>query len=152
MKKLLILLFVLSMAGCASDKGLLELKQLNSVPQKVVILEDKRTKHGVLDTLVKWFSENKYSATVVGSLSEVKPEDYVLSYRAWWGWDLATYMRRANMEVKLKEETLGKLKFDALQYGGFGKFGDTEGRLKILLDVLFGKITREEADKRLGEQ
>ena len=152
MKKILILLFVLSLVGCASDKGLLELQQMDSVPEKVVILKDAPTRAVVLPILVEWFSENNYNATVVESLDEVKPEDYVLSYRAWWGWDLANYMRRANMKVKLNGKTLGKLRFDALQYGGFGKFGDTENRLKILLEVLFGKISREVADKRLGEQ
>lgn len=152
MKRIIILIFVSSIAGCGTDKGLLELKQLDSVPEKVVILKDPPTKVAVLPVMIEWFSENNASATVVDSMNETKPEDYVLSYRAWWGWDLSTYMRRAEMKVESNKQTLGKLKFDALQYGGFGKFGDTEGRLKILLDVLFGKITRVEADKRLGEQ
>jgi hypothetical protein len=152
MKKALVLLCILGISACASDKGLLELKQMDSVPEKVVILKDQPTRELVLPILVEWFAENNHDATVVESINEIKPNDYVLSYRAWWGWDLSTYMRKANMKVKLDNETLAKLRFSALEYGGFGKFGDTEKRLKILLDVLFGKITREEADKRLGEQ
>lgn len=54
------------------------------------------------------------------------------------------------MKVNANGETLGKLNFDALQYGGFGKFGNVEQRIIILFDCLFGKITLEEANKLLG--
>ena len=117
----------------------------------VVILQDKSTRESVLPVLEKWFYDNGYHSTVVSSLSEVGPDDYILSYRAWWSWDLATYMRKVEMNVKNKGQTLGNINFDALQYGGFGKFGDAEQRLNILLDAMFGKITVEEANKRLGD-
>ena len=55
------------------------------------------------------------------------------------------------MSLKAKGETLGDLNFDALQYGGFGKFGNAEQRLIILLDALFGKITYEKANALLGD-
>ncbi len=105
-----------------------------------------------MPVLEKWFDDNGYSSTVISSLSDANPDDYILLYKAWWGgWDLATYMRKVEMSLKMKGETLGEINFDALQYGGFGKFGDAEQRLIILLDALFGKITPEEANRLLGE-
>jgi hypothetical protein len=142
---------VLVITGCATNKGVTYIEQFNRGSKAIIILKDPPTRESVLPVLVKWFSDNGFSATVVESLSEVNPGDLIFSYRAWWGWDLALYMRRVEMHIKSKGETLGSINFDALQYGTWGKFGDGEQRLRILLDALFGKITREEADKLLGE-
>lgn len=153
MKKIMMLAFLVTIAtGCASNKGITDISQVKEPEMTgVVILQDKSTRESVLPVLEKWFYDNGYHSTVVSSLSEVGPDDYILSYRAWWSWDLATYMRKVEMNVKSKGQTLGNINFDALQYGGFGKFGDAEQRLNILLDAMFGKITVEEANKRLGD-
>lgn len=149
--KVLIVFLAIALTGCASDKGITDFRQYNSDSKSILILKDAPTRETVLPVLTQWFSDNGFSATVIESLNEVDPELHVFSYRAKWSWDLATYMRDVEMKVKSKGETLGLLRFDALQYGGFGKFGNAEVRLKILLDALFGKITREEADIRLGD-
>ena len=83
-------------------------------------MKDGPTKGSVLPVLTKWFSDNGYSSTVITTIQDAQPDNYVLSYRAWWSWDIATYMRRVEMQVNKKGETLGNLDFDALQYGGFG--------------------------------
>lgn len=153
MKKIIIL-FTLAIitTGCASNKGITDIQQVKEPETKaVVILKDTSTRESVLPVLEQWFYDNGYSSTVISSLDEVNPDDYLILYKAWWGWDLATYMRRVEMSVKNNQQTLGNIKFDALQYGGFGKFGSAEQRLKILLDALFGKITPEEANKLLGD-
>lgn len=147
----LLIILALVMTGCATDKGVTNLQQFNQNPETILILKDPPTRESVLPILTQWFSENGYSPTVVESLSEVNPDDFIFSYRAWWSWDLAIYMSKVELHVKSKGETLGAIYFDALQYGTWGKFGDGEQRLRILLDALFGKITREEADKILGD-
>jgi hypothetical protein len=146
----LALAFVLT--GCATDKGLTTLKPVEAIDKsQIVILNDGPTRESVLPVLTKWFTDNGYSSTVIHSLQQANPDNYVLSYRAWWSWDMATYMRKVEMSVNKQGESLGKLEFDALQYGGFGKFGNAEQRLIIMLDALFGKISLEEANKRLGD-
>jgi len=152
MIKVAILSLLVIVTGCASNKGITELKQFQGNKRdQILILKDSATRGSVLPVLETWFQDNGYNAIVIASLKEANPDDHILSYRAWWGWDLATYMRKVEMRLKTKGETLGSLDFDALQYGGFGKFGDAEQRLIILLDVLFGKITYEKANKLLGE-
>lgn len=146
------LMFIVT--GCASNKGVTSLKQVEPInfdSNKLVILKDEPTRRIVLDVLTEWFYDNNINTTVIESRDDAKINNYVLSYRAWWGWDMATYMRKAEIKLKLNENTLGSLTFDALQYGGFGKFGDTRERLRILLDVLFGKIDRDQANVLLGQ-
>jgi len=161
MKNILLIIIVLFASGCATDKGLVRLEQLNAkdlevqqvenVSKKIVILRDGPTRASVLPVLTDWFHENGFEVTVIELLNDAELNNYIFTYRAWWSWDMALYMRKADMNVMLNGKTVGTLSFDALQYGGFGKFGSGEKRLRILLDALFGKITREQADKLLGE-
>ena len=148
---IIFVIVTLILTGCGSNKGLVQLEQVEMDSKEILILKDVPTRETVLPVLTEWFYENGFSAEVIHSLDDVNPEDYVFTYRAWWGWDLATYMSKVRMKVESNGETLGHLYFDALQYGGFGKFGDAEYRLKVLLDALFGKITREEADALLDD-
>ncbi len=150
MRVFAILLFTLVMTGCGTNKGLVNLEQFDTNSKTIVILEDEGTRDSVLPVITSWFEENGYSSTVVQSLQNVNPDDYIFSYKAKWSWDMASYMRTVEMHVKSNGETLGTLYFDAVNYGGMGKFGSAEERLRILLDVLFGKISREQGDLMLG--
>lgn len=152
MKKYTLLILLLMVTGCVSNKGVTTLDPVNlEKSTQIFILKDAATRESVLPVLEKWFQNNGYSATVIESLKEAQPDNYVLSYSARWGWDMATYMRAVEMRVNSNGESLGHLDFDALQYGGFGKFGSAETRLNILLDALFGKITLEQANQLLGD-
>ena len=64
-----------------------------------MILKDIPTRETVLPAITQWFYDNGYSTVVVESLSEVAPNDYVFSYRAWWSWDIAMHMRKAEMII-----------------------------------------------------
>ena len=140
---------ILFVAGCGSNRGLTELVQVKIDNHPIIVVKDSATRDGVLREIEKWFFENGYDATVVDSLTQVKHENFVMTYNARWGWDIATYMRLVEMKIFKDQTVVGSLKFDSVEYGGIDKFGDAETRLKILLDVLFGKITREQAEKLL---
>lgn len=160
MKIISAFIIVLFMTGCATNKGLvsfdkvdennLRLHQVDKDPVEIAILRDGETRETVLPVLISWFNENSYKVTVIEAMSDAATEDNVFKYRAWWSWDMALYMRKAEMSLVSDRKTLGSLQFDALKYGGFGKFGNAEQRLRILLDALFGKITKEEANQMLG--
>lgn len=154
MKKILLVLPLIAsvwLGGCATNKGVVDLNQVNDPITKITIIRDSETRESVLPVLEKWFTDNSIKFSVVNSINETKKEDKVLTYRAWWSWDMALYMRKADLKVLSEGEPVGIVRFDALQYGGFGKFGDAETRLTTLMDVLFSKITREEANIRLGK-
>ncbi|MBF0265896.1 MAG: hypothetical protein HQL46_11555 [Gammaproteobacteria bacterium] len=147
----LILTYMVLITGCATNKGVVGLNQVSDIPQSIIILKDIPTRESVIPVFKEWFKDNGYNSRIVETLDETNPDDYVFSYRANWGWDLALYMRNVEMKLRRKGVTLGSVNFDALQYGGFGKFGSGKERLKILLDVLFGKISREQANNLLGK-
>ncbi len=141
------------LGGCVSisNKGVTGISPVDSSEKKVTIVRDQPTRASVLPVLEEWFSENDYHYTIVESREDTKASDNVFTYRVWFGWDLSQYMSRAEMEVFKDEDSIGFLEFDALQYGVFGKFGDTTARLKTLMDALFNKMSEEEANKRLGD-
>lgn len=154
MKNYLLGLVVVSaflLGGCASNKGMTELTQVTGNPEQITIVRDTETRDSVQPVLEQWFTDNNYQYNVVQSIAEAKDTDNVFTYRAWWGWDLALYMSKVEMKVTNNNVPVGIAKFDALQYGGFGKFGNAETRLKIIMDVLFSKITEQEANTLLGK-
>jgi len=147
-----ILLIVASLfifTACGSNKGIINLMQVELNKSPIFVVNHSATRAGVLREIEKWFSENGYDAKVVESQTQVNPENFVMTYSARWGWDIGTYMRLVEMRVMKNSDVVGSLSFDSVEYGGIDKFGDAETRLKILLDVLFGKLTREEAEKKL---
>jgi len=161
MKIISALIIALLMTGCATNKGLvsfdkvdenaLRLHQVDKGPIEIAILRDGPTRETVLPILISWFNENNYKVSVIEAMSDAATEDNVFKYRAWWSWDMALYMRKAEMSLVSDGKISGSLQFDALKYGAFGKFGNGEQRLKILLDALFGKIAKEEANQMLGD-
>lgn len=139
-------------AGCATNKGVVELTKVDEAVKKITVVKNAETRESVLPVLTNWLEENNVEYNVVNSSSDTATGETVLTYQASWSWDMALYMRSAEFKVAKNEIPVGIARFDALQYGGFGKFGDAESRIKILMDVLFGKISRDEADKRLGKE
>ena len=161
MKLITALMIALFISGCASNKGLVSLDQISESELKlnekedgraeILILRDEPTRETVLPVIASWFSENNYTISVVDSAEEATVKDKLFRYRAWWSWDMALYMRRVEMSLESAGKVLGSLEFDAVQYGAFGKFGNAEQRLRILLDALFGKATEDQANQILGD-
>lgn len=143
---------IILISACTSNKGVTELTQLQTPVKKVTIVRDADTRASVLPVLEQWFYDNSIKYDVVNSHQETEKNSNILTYKAWWSWDIATYMRKADLQLSNEGIPLSIVKFDALQYGGFGKFGNAEERLKILMDVMFAKISEEEANKKLGQQ
>ncbi|NKF52653.1 hypothetical protein G3R49_19020 [Shewanella sp. WXL01] len=149
-KSKLIVLFTVLMAGC-SNLGIYEVTQVTSNPSQLTIAKDSKTRKSVLPILEKWAFENGYDVKTIDNYVMAERNEYTLTYRVWWGWDVASYMKKAEMKVLKDGVAVGSLKFDATEYGAFGKFGDAEDRLNILMDVLFNKITVAEGNKRAGD-
>jgi len=137
-------------SACASNKGIVELQRVTTDVGHISLIRDEPTRAEVLEVIAAWLAENGYDYSVLEPGQ--KPSGTALNYRAWWGWDVGIYMKRVNMQVARNGTSLGKIKFDALQYGGFGKFGSSVERLRTLLDALFAKIDRDTANELLGDQ
>ena len=154
LSKILIVITSIHLAGCvsASNMGVIGVDQVSENVKEISIVRDEPTRALVHPILEEWFSENDYVFNVIEHKEDPKASDYVFTYRAWFGWDMKQYMRSVEMELYKKGESIGYVEFDAIQYGAFGKFGDTTARLKTLLDTLFNKITQDQANQLLGEE
>src|SRR5262249_26989862 len=62
-----------------------------------------------------------------------------LEYEAEWKWDVAVYLRYADLRVYDGETLVGRATYDARgAFARLDKFGHTEDRLRTLVDALVG--------------
>ncbi len=151
LNKFIIALSILVLGGCANN-AIVELKKLdsNSLDSKELqIIDDDRTKDSIKHIIAAKLDEYDYTYQVIDvSQSNANTTSAPkLTYSANWWWDMATYMRYLNIEVKDNNQTVALVKIDTVKCGGLDKFGSAERRTKITLDVLLSDLTKEEANE-----
>jgi hypothetical protein len=151
LNKFIIALSILVLGGCANN-AIVELKKLdsNSLDSKELqIIDDGRTKDSIKHIIAAKLDEYDYTYQVIDvSQSNANTTSAPkLTYSANWWWDMATYMRYLNIEVKDNNQTVALVKIDTVKCGGLDKFGSAERRTKITLDVLLSDLTKEEANE-----
>ena len=100
--------------------------------QFLPMLRDQLGRHGI-------------STTVFG---EDRPADcrWHLEYEAQWKWDLAVYLRYADIRVFDGDALVGRATYDARDGSGrLDKFGHTDEKLAPLLDALLASVNRAAA-------
>jgi hypothetical protein len=71
---------------------------------------------------------------------------YHLEYEAQWNWDLAVYLRYADIRVFDGDTLVGRATYDARSGSGrLDKFGHTDEKLAPLLDALLASVNRSGA-------
>lgn len=151
LNKFIIALSILILGGCANN-AIVELKKLdsNSLESKELqIIDDGRTKDSIKHIIAAKLDEYDYTYQVIDvSQSNANTTSAPkLTYSANWWWDMATYMRYLNIEVKDNNQTVALVKIDTVKCGGLDKFGSAERRTRITLDVLLSDLTKEEANE-----
>ncbi|HVY07506.1 MAG TPA: Sbal_3080 family lipoprotein [Burkholderiales bacterium] len=74
---------------------------------------------------------------------DTKPDDcrYTLDYVANWQWDMAMYLKYADLIVRDGSELIGRVTYDARGGGGnMSKFGTTAEKIRPLIDELFAQV------------
>lgn len=141
----------LLLSGCANN-AIIELQKLesNSISNKeILIIDDGKTKDSIKKTITSKLDSYGFKYQVVditqtNSNSMDKPK---LTYSASWWWDMATYMRYLNIEIKDNNKTVALVKIDTVMCGGFDKFGSAQRRTEITLDLLLSDLSKDEANK-----
>lgn len=149
----------LVLLGC-SGNGMSNVKQLDSnkfreAKTQIVMIDDGKQRTSVKNILSDWMTDNGYDVADYGVRVIQKLEDgqVLFKYNANWWWDVASYMRYANLALVDKNgSVLASVDFDSVQYGGMDKFGNAERRLAILMEVLMNEmdIRKAEACLELG--
>jgi len=140
------------LAGCAGPRyagTAISPTVLSSKPQ-VVVVQDAATREGFKETVEGWLKDEGYSFIVVPENTRHDHDKLTIEYVGKWSWDLALYLREAKIEGFHEGQRVGAVEFRSPNSLNFDKWGSGEGRIKYMLDVLFGKITVAEATKNVN--
>ena len=81
---------------------------------------------------------------------EQDPSSLVLEYVGYWNWDFALFLERAEIRAYEDGRRLRKVEFRAPKSLNLSKFGEGAKRIRIMMDVLFEKISLSEANESVG--
>lgn len=148
MKKYLLLsLSVLILAGCGAPRYTGSAIPKPTTEVDVVIVKDAETREGFLNTMETWLQDNDYTYTVVPDKSQHDLDKLTLEYEGHWGWDLALFLKQAEINAYQNGQRVGEVEFKVPYTANPNKFGNASKRIGFMMDTVFGKKTAEEATK-----
>ncbi|NAZ45150.1 hypothetical protein GL178_02645 [Vibrio toranzoniae] len=151
LNKIVLIFSILLMSGCANN-AILELQQLDSTKienKSIQVIDDGRTKESIKHIIAGKLDEYgfQYEVVDISQSNSSTTDNPKLTYSANWWWDMASYMRFLNVEIKDNKQTVALVKIDTVKCGGFDKFGSAQRRTEITLDLLLNNLTKEEANE-----
>jgi len=154
MKKIYVLLSLgalLLVMGCAGPRitgGSIPSNVLSNKPD-VLLINDDETREGFNEAVEDWLKDNKKVYTVKPEHSQHDPKKLTIEYVGHWKWDMALYLSRAEIEAFHGGQRIGSVNFKAPNSLNLNKWGSGEERIKLMMDVLYGKKTATEATREL---
>lgn len=146
MKKLILLaLSSLLLIGCSSPRYTGTAIPQTDIKPEVVIVKDNDTRTGFQNTVESWLREHNYTYTIAPDNSKHEQDKLTLEYKGNWSWDLALYLRSAEISAYQAGQRVGKVEFFAPNSFNLNKFGDASKRISYMMDTLFGQLTPEQA-------
>ena len=154
MKKLGILslsIIILFATGCASPKyeGNAISADISKKKPEIEIIQDDKTREGFKVAVEDWLKKNNYSYSVKQSGSQHDLEKLTLEYVGIWRWDLALFLNSAKIEAFHEGQRVSEVTYKAPNNLNTSKFSNAKERIEYLMDVLFGKLTAQEATSEI---
>ncbi|ASM54859.1 MULTISPECIES: Sbal_3080 family lipoprotein [Pseudoalteromonas] len=142
---------ILLLSGCANN-AIVELQKLDSkslTNKNIQIIDDGKTKDSIKHIIAGKLDKYgfKYQIVDISQSNSNVTNNPKLTYSANWWWDMASYMRYLNIEIKDNSQTIALVKIDTVKCGGFDKFGSAQRRTEITLDLLLSDLSKEEANE-----
>ena len=147
-----VVFFISVFAGCTTRQHITKLE--SPKPKQVCIVQHQAVRPGVLEAIQEGLSRHGMQNRVVNGAYEQKhamwhprfsPEqvsgcDALLFYVANWSWDLALYMRFANIWMTARDGTkrIAQATYDAGGNIGPGKFIVARDKILELVDQMMG--------------
>tara|TARA_R110002050_G_scaffold46900_5_gene109990 strand:+ start:254 stop:715 length:462 start_codon:yes stop_codon:yes gene_type:complete len=152
MKKIgLIALLALTVlaTGCSGQKINSEIQDavVYDPGYEIQIIQDKETRTGFLDAVTAWMDQNGYQYTVDQEGAKHDNDKLTVEYVGYWNWDMATYLNYSKIEGFNQGQRVRQIEFSSGNLPS--KFGNSEKRIQLMLDVMFGRKTVEEANAQL---
>ncbi|MCL2160812.1 MAG: Sbal_3080 family lipoprotein [Betaproteobacteria bacterium] len=140
----LIPVIVLSISACTS----IEVTHLRQGEiREICIRKNPQSRKPLEDTIAASFARYGVQSRVVSSDT---PEDCtnILTYSAYWSWDVVPYMRAMDMSIWNYEKVIAKANFHMRGGGGFAvtKWKKAETKIDEMVDKMFGVTTTSSDD------
>ena len=145
--KVSLIVSLVFLSGCAGPRitGKSIPVDIISNNPEVLSINDGETREGFQEVVEGWLESNNKHYTVKSDGSKHDLEKVTLEYSGKWGWDLALYLREADIEAFYAGQRISKVTFRAPNSLNTNKWGSAEDRINLMLDVMFGKKTSSEA-------
>ena len=148
MKKILLLSTIsLTLIGCGSPRYTGSSVPITNIKPEVVIVQDNDTRAGFLDTIKVWLQDNNYSYIISPDNLKHDLNKLTIEYEGHWGWDLALYLKDAEIKAYQGGQRVGDIKFKVPYTANPNKFGNASKRIGFMMDTLFGQMTPAQATK-----
>ena len=147
---LLVVLMVAFLSGCGAPRY--TAKPIHAVDKdvKVVIIDDKETRRGFQETMESWLQRHNYSYTISPDGSKHDLDKLTLEYVGYWHWDMALYLKHAEIDAYHNGQRVGEVEYRVPNTLNFNKFGNGAERIGYMMDILFGELTVNEANKLIN--
>jgi len=142
---------VILISGCAGPRysGTSIPSDILAQDPEILSINDHETRDSFQYAVEKWLADNRYTYVVKPEYSRYDPEKVTIEYVGYWSWDIALYLSSAEVEAFYKGKSVSKVIFKAPNSLNTNKWGVAEARIGLMLDILFGKLTAQEATEEL---
>ena len=129
--------FIGVLGGC-SIKQTVTPVVLTGQPAEVCIIRNEKVREGFIQAYIEALKAKNIQARTLGGGASLNECDLASTYNAHWAWDLALYMRYAEIKVYRAAALVGEAVYDATWGGGRpDKFINAENKIRSLVNELF---------------
>jgi len=127
--------------------------ELSGQPMEICIIKNEKVRPAFLDAYTDALKAKSVKVRTIGESASLNECTMTSTYTAHWGWDLAMYMKYAEIKVYRSPALIGLAVYDATWGGGRpDKFINAENKIRELVDELFstGKARTSTAIPSVG--
>ena len=127
----------LALMGCSIKQSVKPVQLTGQSPQ-ICIIRNEKVREGFLDTYTHALKTKSIQVRTLAETASLNECPTTSTYTANWGWDMALYMRYAEIKVYRSAAMVGEPVYDAT-WGGLrlDKFISAENKIRELVDELF---------------
>jgi hypothetical protein len=112
--------------------------ELTGQSMEVCVLKNEKVRQGFLDAYTDALKAKSIQVRTLGERASLNECTITSTYAAHWAWDLAMYMKYAEIKVYRSAGLVGEAVYDATWGGGRpDKFINAENKIRELVDELF---------------
>jgi hypothetical protein len=113
---------------------------LKKPPAQICIIKNEKVREGFLDAYGDALKAKSIQVKTLAETATLNDCPTTSTYTANWAWDMALYMRYAEIKVYRSAAFVGEAGYDATWDGGrLDKFISAENKIRELVDELFDR-------------